>query len=118
MKNLEVSWNNIIFQFNSPNIDDWDISENFDYKNKIFVFTKWVHELIKTDFLKTIVSPFNYELTSENFKHKLIAEIIDIIYKEAKVKKLDYLQKLSINSVDCWIIDNWEDICLLLPSEY
>ncbi len=118
MKILEVLWNKIIFQFNSPNIDDWDISENFDYKNKIFVFTQWVQELIKTDFLEDILLQFNHEVVSENFKHKLIAEIIDIIYKEAKVKKLDYLQKLSINSVDCWIIDNWEDICLLLPNEY
>lgn len=118
MKTLEIWWNNIILQFNTPNIDEWNISEDFDYKNKIFVFTNWVSDLIKTDFLENIISPILYEITIENFKHKLITEIIDIIYKEAKVRKLDYLQKLKINNTDCWIIDNWEDICLLLPSEY
>jgi len=115
---LEVEWNVISFQFNKPNIDEWNISENFDYKRKPFVYTIWISELIKTEFLKNLVSPLFYEITCENFKNKLVSEIIDIVFQKAKSEKLDYLQKLKINNTDCWIIDNWEDICLLLPSEY
>lgn len=40
--------NIVCFEFNNPIKDEWNISENFDFINKPFVFTIWVCEIIKT----------------------------------------------------------------------
>lgn len=113
-----IQWNTIIFEFNNPNIDEWNISEDFDYQKKEFVSTIWVFNLIDTSEFEKISSPLIFNLVKENLKKKVIWEIISTIYERAKYLKLDYLQKLSINWTSCWCIDNGNDICLMLPDEY
>lgn len=113
-----IDWNTIIFKFNNPSINEWDISEDFDFHKKPFVCTLWVSEIIDTKELKNYTKNIDDDFLIDSFKQKIIWEIISTIYERAKYIRLDYLQKLSINSIDCWIIDNWVDICLMLPSEY
>ena len=115
---LEVEWNIIFFQFNRPNIDEWNISEDFDFHKKTFVCTSWVFEIIDTSEFRNILSWLVHDLLKDNLKKRVISEIISTIYERAKYLKLDYLQKLSINWISCWCIDNWADICLMLPDEY
>lgn len=102
----KVYWNEIELFFTSPNIDEWNINENFDYEKKIFTITQWVQDLIYIN--------KEYEIKSQILYHSIIKRLKD----RAKKERLDYLQKLKINNTNCWIIDNWEDICLMLPSEY
>ncbi len=113
-----VEWNTIIFECNTPNIDEWNISEDFDYQKKEFVSTIWVFNLIDTSEFEKISSPLVFDLVKETLKKRIIWEIISSIYERAKYLKLDYLQKLSINWTSCWCIDNGNDICLMLPDEY
>jgi len=105
-KKYEIFWNNIELLFSSPNKAEWDINEDFDYHTKIFTVTRWVQDLFKLD--------SEQEIRIQLILHDIIKKLND----KSKVKRLDYLQKLKINKELCWIIDNWEDICLLLPSEY
>jgi hypothetical protein len=105
-KKYEIFWNNIELLFLSPNKDEWNINEDFNYQTKLFTVSRWVQDLFKLD-------------SEQEIKIQLILyDIIKKLNDKSKVKRLDYLQKLKINKELCWIIDNWEDICLLLPSEY
>lgn len=109
-KEIVIDNNIVSFEFNNPSKEEWNISENFDFINKPFVFTIWVCEIIKTDESDETLKEINIK--------NIIKQIITIVYEKARVDNLDYLQKLSINNEKCWIIDNWCDICLLLPNEY
>ena len=102
----ELFWNIIELYFSSPSKDEWDINEDFDFQTKLFTVTMWVQNLFKLD--------SEQELKTQLLLHDIIKKLND----KWKVKRLDYLQKLKINGELCWIIDNWVDICLLLPSEY
>ncbi|MDD3793286.1 MAG: hypothetical protein PHI37_00540 [Candidatus Gracilibacteria bacterium] len=113
-----IDGNTIIFKFNNPSVDEGDISEDFDFHKKPFVCTLGVSEIIDTKELKNYTKNIDDDFLIDSFKQKIIGEIISTIYERAKYIRLDYLQKLSINSTDCWIIDNGVDICLMLPSEY
>jgi len=113
-----VEWNTIKYEFNTPNIDEWNISENFDYESKLFTFTIWVSEIIDLSEFKQLSSDLIFDLVEESLIKKIIRSVIDTLYFKAKEKKLDYLQKIHINWTLCWVIDNWNDICLLLPNEY
>jgi len=105
-KEYKILWNNIELLFSSPNKSEWDINEDFNYHTKVFTVTKWVQDLFTLN-------------NEKDVKIQLILhDIIKKLNDKSKVKRLDYLQKLKINKELCWIIDNWEDICLLLPSEY
>ncbi len=110
--------NTIIFEFNNPSLDEWNISENFDFHSKPFVCTIWISEIIDTSSLKNYTKNTDNDFLIDSLKQKVIWEIISTIYERAKYLKLDYLQKLSINWNKCWCIDNGVDICLMLPDEY
>jgi len=99
---------------------DCDFSSNvdFDYQKKEFVSTIWVFNLIDTSEFRNISSLLVHDFVKDSLKKKVIWEIVSTIYERAKYLKLDYLQKLSINWISCWCIDNWVDICLMLPDEY
>jgi len=101
-----VYWNEIELFFTSPNEEEGDINEDFDYEKKLFTITLWVQSLINID--------EEYELKSQVLYYSIIKKLRD----KAEEKRLDYLQKLKINNTNCWIIDNGANICLLLPSEY
>jgi len=102
----KIFWNDIELLYLSPDIEDWDINEDFDFEKKIFTITKWIQNLIILNEEKEIKSQI------------LFYSIIKKIRYKAKETRLDYLQKLYINNKLCWLIDNWENICLMLPSEY
>lgn len=107
MKNkYHIYWNIIELYFSSPNEEQNYIKEDFDYKSKTFVITNWVNSLLQLESNDIIKQNIIY--------YNIIRELNDY----SKSKDLDYLQKLDINWTRCWIIDNWNDICLMLPSEY
>ena len=112
-----IYWNRIQFELNLPCVKEWNISENFDFITKPFVFTIGVYEIMKID-LPVNDNNSNVEILKDELIKTIVKEIIINIYLKAKETKLDYLQRLSINWCKCWIIDNGSDICLLLPSEY
>lgn len=112
----DIHGNRIQFELNLPSKDEWNISENFNYLSKPFVFTVGVYEIMKTD-ISNERDTESKEQKEESIK-TTVGEIISFIHQKAWETRLDYLQRLSINDNKCWIIDNGNDICLLLPSEY
>ena len=98
---FNIYWNEINIKYSSPEI--W-ISENFDYINKHFYMTKWINNI--------------FILENEIQKWEIASNIINKIYERAKSEELDFLLKIEINWIETWIIDNWRDICLMLPEEY
>lgn len=104
---FDLALNYFELNFTPPRAENGNISEDFDYNKKNFVITKWVYEEIAV-----------YTSDSDMIKQNIFQVIIDKYYEKAKVMKLDYLQKLVINREKCWLIDNWEYICLMFPEEY
>lgn len=44
--------------------------------------------------------------------------VFSLLRNRAAETELDYLQKLAINDVACWCIDDGDVVTMLLPSEY
>lgn len=104
MKEITI-WNTSIeFQFNEPLEETWFISETFDIRQKPAYGTNWITDIIKGK--------------SEIHTQLIIGQIFQEFYQTAKIQKLDYLQKLSINEIEVWCIDNGSTICLLTKEEY
>jgi hypothetical protein len=101
-----------------PNVDESNICEDFDFHKKPFVSTIGTFDLIDLSEFEKLSSPLIFRMVRESLKKKVIGEIINTLYERAKSTRLDYLQKLKINGTECWVIDNGNDICLLLPEEY
>lgn len=106
--NYNIYWNNIKITITPSNIKYWLIKEDFNYHLKQFVITIWVNNLLKFKSNKYI------EVKQQMIYHNLINKV----YEKAKIIDLDYLQNIKINWVNCWLLDNWNDICLMLPSDY
>lgn len=112
MKTLNILWNTIDFNFNAPIEETWYICEDFNLHKNIAYATSWIKELLKFN------NTFALQL--------IIWQIFQEYYNQAKVKKLDYLQTLSINWIEVWLICNsWDNstnekwtICLLTKDEY
>lgn len=92
----------IEFEFNAPISCSGGIAETFDYLEKTAYATIGVSDLLGGD----------------TFAHIILGQIFRTFLERAKKQKLDYLQKLSINGVESWCLDNGETIALLLPDEY
>lgn len=108
MKDIfELYGNHFELNFSIPSKDEWDISEDFNYIKKSFVVTK------------RLAGDLNIGIEYEFIEiQTILYEIIKKYHKKSKVIRLDYLQKLKINWKICWLIDNWNDICLMYPEEY
>lgn len=104
---FELYWNSFELNFSIPSKDEWNISEDFNYNKKAFVVTKLLADNLKID--------SEYEFME---LQTILYEIIKKYHNKSKTMRLDYLQKLKINWKICWLIDNWNDICLMYPSEY
>ena len=92
----------ITFEFNEPLEETDYLSETFDFLSKPAYATIGVSELIAQ---KSDVQP-------------VIFEIFRIFRTKAREQKLDYLQKMTINEITCWCLDNETSIAILLPEEY
>lgn len=100
---FSIYWNEIDIKYSSP--ETW-ISEDFDFLKKHFYMTLWVEKL------------FFLEKQNEIQKRVIATNIINKVYEKAKIEELDYFLKIEINWNETWLIDNWNDICLMLPEEY
>jgi phosphoserine phosphatase len=87
----------IIFSFNEPLEECGNVSETFDIFTKPTYATIGITELINT--------------SSEAMTQLIIGEVFKTFYQTAKVQKLDYLQKLSINGTEVWCIDDRKITC-------
>lgn len=92
----------ITFEMNGPIEETGFISENFDFLSKPAYATVGISEIISR---RSDVQP-------------VIFEIFRIFRNEASKRKLDYLQKMTIDGVNVWCIDNGSEIAILRPSEY
>lgn len=104
MKTLNIFWNNIEFNFNSPVSETWYISEDFDFNKKTAYATQWVQALLK----------YNNEIQVS----LIVWEVFKTLKNQTNSQKLDYLQVIKINNTEIWCIDNWDTICLLTKEEY
>lgn len=107
MLELELLWYKIKLELNKNTENDdkiffkrysWEVSEI-----KWFYATTWILNEI-----------------FENDEDKMRVVLIWIVHNLA-IKwwnNLDYLQNAEINWTRIWIIDDWEKITFLLPSEY
>lgn len=92
----------IEFEYNPPPKEFGAISEDFDYHEKTSYATAQVAEL----------------LWGDTFGQIILWKIFSTLAQTAACQSLDYLQKLTINGVSCWCIDNGEVITLMTPDEY
>ncbi len=98
-------WNIIIkLQFNEPHEETGFLSENFNLSKKQAYATAGISELLNQD--------------SKIKVQWIIWQIFQEYFETARIQKLDYLQKLTINWEEVWLIDNWEVITLLTKEEY
>ncbi len=104
MKSISIYWNNIVFQFNSPLAETNFTAEDFDLAKKSAYVTIGIQDLLNTD--------YEFEV------NEIYSKILTTISSKAKTIKLDYLQKISINWIEVWCIDNWDNICLMTKEEY
>jgi len=100
---FSIYWNEINIQYSSP--ENW-ISEDFDFLKKHFYMTWWVINLL------------NFQNINEFQKRVIAINIINKVCEKAKIEELDYFLKIELNWTETWLIDNWNDICLMLPEEY
>lgn len=99
-----ILWNTINFSFNAPVSETNYLAENFDLTKKSAYITIGIQDLLNTD--------NEFEINT------IYSKILKTISDKAKISRLDYLQKVSINGVETWCIDNWVDICLMTKEEY
>jgi len=100
---FSIYWNEIDIKYSSP--ETW-ISEDFNFLKKSFFITCWVEKLL------------NFQDINKFQKRVIATNIINKVYEKAKIEVLDYFLKIQINWTETWLIDNWNDICLMLPEEY
>ncbi|NRH21356.1 hypothetical protein HOO68_04905 [Candidatus Gracilibacteria bacterium] len=98
-------WGNTIsINFSLPIEETGFIGEDFDYKKKHAYATIGIQEIIKHD---TTIS-----------LQLILGTIFQAFYHKAQESKLDYLQTLTINDTEVWIIDNGDTICIMKKEEY
>jgi len=103
-----ILWNTVELFFNKQKKQFRSIIPTFNFLEQIFVTTPWVNDILISE-------------TEEGLKliqQVVFSEIIMKLKEKAKIEKLDYLQKITINSHKCWLLDDGNSICLMLPSEY
>lgn len=103
-----ILWNTIELFFNKQKKEFRSIVPTFNFPEQIFVTTPWVNDIL--------ISTTEEEI--KLIQQAVFGKIILSIKEKAKTEKLDYLQKVIINSHKCWLIDDGNHICLMLPSEY
>lgn len=99
-----IFWNTINFSFNAPVSETNYLAETFDLNKKSAYITVGIQDLLNTD--------------NEFEVNAIYSKILKTISDKAKVSKLDYLQKVSINGIETWCIDDWNTICLMTKEEY
>lgn len=101
-----IIWNTSIeLQFNEPVAETGYIKESFDITKRHSYATIWISQLLNTK--------------SEIQTQFIVGQIFQEYYRIGKIQELDYLQKLTINWTEVWLIDDWAStICLLTKSEY
>lgn len=104
MKSISLYWNIISFNFSLPLEETNFIWEDFDFKKKHAYATVGIQDVIKYDTDITL--------------QLILWTIFQAFYSKAQVSKLDYLQVLTINDIEVWIIDNGDTICLMTKEEY
>lgn len=104
MSTYTIWWNTISINFSLPIEETGFIWEDFDYKKKHAYATIWIQELIK----------HNTDISLQ----LILWTIFQAYYNKAQESKLDYLQTLTINDIEVWIIDNGETICIMTKEEY
>lgn len=105
MKTLIYGNTKIELQFNEPIEETGYVKESFDINKRHSYATIWISELLNTK--------------SEIQTQFIVGQIFQEYYRIAKIQELDYLQKLTINWTEVWLIDDWAStICLLKKEEY
>lgn len=99
-----IFWNSINFSFNPPVSETWYLWEDFDLNKKSAYITIGIQDLLNTE--------------NEFEVNEIYSKILKTISDKAKISKLDYLQKVSINWIETWCIDDWNTICLMTKEEY
>lgn len=101
---LYILWNSISFSFSRPVKETGYIWETFDFLQKPAYATLGIQELIREEKGDTV--------------QFVLSAIFQAYKKEAQKQPLDYLQVLTINGVEVWIIDDGAEICLMTKGEY
>ena len=105
MKTLIYGNTKIELQFNEPVEETGYTKESFDITKRHSYATIWISELLNSE--------------SEIQTQFIVGQIFQEYYQMGKIQELDYLQKLTINWTEVWLIDDWAStICLLKKEEY
>jgi len=98
------------FELNAPLAENGNVSEDFEYETKGGFVTQGVQEYV-AEILESKGS-------DKKFAPAVMATVFETIRENAQHGELDYLQKLTIEGKQVWVIDNGDYITAMFPDEY
>lgn len=94
----------LIFELNAPTSETGYLKEDFDFLQKWAYATDGIQELL--------------DISDEVALQILLGKVFAYLRIRAKLQKLDYLQKIQVNNIDTWLIDDGNTICWMRREEY
>lgn len=94
----------LIFELNAPTSETGYLKEDFDFLQKWAYATDGIQELL--------------DIPNEVLLQIFLGKVFSYIKTKAKLQKLDYLQRVRINNIETWLIDDGNTICWMTKSEY
>lgn len=104
MEKYTISGVTLIFELNAPTSETGFLKEDFDFLQKWAYATDWIQELL--------------DISNEIVLQIFLGKVFTYLKVKAKLQKLDYLQKIQVNSIDTWLIDDGNTICWMRKEEY
>lgn len=104
MEKYTLSGVTLIFELNAPTAETGYLKEDFDFLQKWVYATDGIQELL--------------DISNELALQILLGKVFSYLRTKAKIKKLDYLQKVRVHNIETWLIDDGNTICWMTKSEY
>jgi hypothetical protein len=104
MEKYILSGVTLTFELNAPTSETGYLKEDFDFLTKWWYATEWIQELLS--------------ISNEIALQILLGKVFSYLKTKAKIEKLDYLQKIRVNNIETWLIDDGNTICWMRKEEY
>lgn len=104
MEHYNTNGNDIVFALNPPTRETSYLSEDFNFRLKEAYITSGIQEML--------------DISNEVVLQIFLTKVFAHLKITARNQKLDYLQKIQVNGIDTWLIDDGNTICWMRKEEY